>query len=118
MLNQVVLVGRLTKEIEVEELESGKKVANITLAIPRSYKNENGEYETDFVKCSLWNAVAESTSEYCKKGDIVGVKGRIQTDSFEDKDGNNRFAINVVAEKVTFLSSKSHDEKETDHDAR
>ena len=80
MLNQVVLVGRLTKDLEKKELEDGKKVLNMTLAIPRSYKNADGVYETDFVDCTLWNQIAETTSEYCKKGDILGVKGRLQTD--------------------------------------
>lgn len=118
MLNQVVLVGRLTSDMEVKESEDGKKYCNMSLAIPRSFKNADGVYDTDFVNIKTFDNIAQNTAEYCNKGDIVGVKGRIQTDSFEDKDGNNRFAINVVAEKVTFLSSKSHDEKETDHDAR
>ncbi len=67
------------------------------LAVPRSYKNENGEYETDFIPCVLWNTIAVSTCEYCKKGDLVGVKGRIQ--NIADK-------IEIIAERVTFLSSK------------
>ena len=87
MLNQVVLVGRLTKDVETKELEDGKKVINVTLAIPRSYKNADGVYETDFVECALWNPIAETTSEYCKKGDIVGSKGRLQTDNYEKEDG-------------------------------
>lgn len=113
MLNQIVIVGRITKTPEVQELEDGKKVSNITLAIPRSYKNENGEYDTDFVDCELWGPIAENTAEYCKKGDIVGVKGRVKTELYEDKDGNKKKDTSIVAEKVTFLSSKSHeDEKE------
>ena len=114
MLNQVVLVGRLTKDLEVKELEDGKKVTNLTLAIPRSFKNAEGEYETDFIDCSLWNSIAENTAEYCKKGDIVGVKGRLQSSSFEKEDGNKEFRTQVMAEKVTFLSSRSKDEPERD----
>ena len=114
MLNQVVLVGRLTSDLETKELEDGKKVSNMTLAIPRSFKNANGEYETDFVDCSLWNTIAENTAEYCKKGDIVGVKGRLQTNSYEKEDGSKVYRMDVVAEKVTFLSSKSKDEPERD----
>lgn len=72
MLNQVVLVGRLTDDLEVTETENGKKVASLILAVQRSYKNSDGIYEADFIKCTLWNAVASSTSEYCKKGDIIG----------------------------------------------
>jgi len=63
-------VGRLVSDPEVKELENSKKVTNITIAIPRSYKNADGEYETDFVDCTIWNNMAESTSEYCKKADI------------------------------------------------
>ena len=108
MLNQAIMVGRLVADPEVKELESGKKVSNITIAIPRSYKNAEGEYETDFIDVSLWDGVAQNTAEYCKKGDIIGVKGRLQTDSYE-KDGNKMKFLNVVAEKITFLSSKAKD---------
>ncbi len=114
MLNQVVLVGRLTKDLETKELEDGKKVLNMTLAIPRSYKNADGVYETDFVDCTLWNQIAETTSEYCKKGDILGVKGRLQTDNYEKEDGSKVYKLNVIAEKVTFLSSRSNETKEQD----
>ena len=109
MLNQIVMVGRLVSDPELKETESGKKVSNLTLAVPRSYKNENGEYDTDFVDCTLWTGVAESTAEYCKKGDLIGIKGRVQTDSYENSDGKKQKTMRVVAEKVTFLSSKSKD---------
>ena len=79
MLNQTVIVGRLVSKPETKELEEGKKVANLTLAVPRSYKNENGEYDTDFIDCTLWNGIAESTAEYCNKGDLIGVKGRLES---------------------------------------
>lgn len=114
MLNQLVLVGRLTSDLETKELEDGKKVTNMTLAIPRSYKNANGEYETDFVTCTLWNNIAETTAEYCKKGDILGVKGRLQTNNYEKDDGTKVYKMDVVAEKVTFLSSRSKEEHERD----
>ena len=84
----------------------------MTLAIPRSFKNAEGEYETDFVECTLWNNIAENTAEYCKKGDIVGVKGRLQTNNYEKEDGSKVFKLDVVAEKVTFLSSRSKEEPE------
>ena len=109
MLNQLVVVGRLVKDPELRKTETGKKVTNITLAVPRSYKNTNGEYETDFIDCTLWSAVAESTSDYCKKGDLLGVRGRLQTRVYE-KDEEKKYATEVVAEKVTFLSSKKADE--------
>ena len=112
MMNQALLVGRLTKDVEIKELDNGKKITNITLAIPRNFKNAEGEYETDFVECTLWNNIAENTAEYCKKGDIVGVKGRLQTNNYEKEDGSKVFKLDVVAEKVTFLSSRSKDEPE------
>ncbi len=106
MLNQIVIVGRLVKNPELRETETGRKVTNITLAVPRSYKNSNGEYETDYVDCTLWTGIAENTAEYCKKGDLLGVKGRIQTRSYE-VDDDKRFVTEVVAEKVTFLTQKN-----------
>ena len=111
MLNQVVMVGRLTKDPEVIEIENGKKVSNIAIAVPRNFKNEKGEYETDFIEVTMWNGIAENTAEYCHKGDIVGVKGRIQVDNYE-KDGERKTSQRVIAEKLTFLSSKSKSEPE------
>ena len=102
MLNQTVLVGRLVKEPELRQTENGKKVTNITLAVPRSYKNMNGEYDTDFISWVLWSGIAENTVEYVKKGDLLGVKGRIQTRTYEDVDANRKYITEVVAEKVTF----------------
>lgn len=106
MLNHVVVAGRLTSDPVVEETENGKKVSSITVAVPRSYKNVDGTYDTDFIRCTLWGGIAENTCEYCKKGDIIGVKGRIQTSSYETEDGNKKYAMEVVAEKISFLSSK------------
>lgn len=105
MLNQTVLVGRLTNDPELYETETGKKVARITLAVPRSYKNVNGEYDTDFISCKMWQGVAQSTTDYCTKGDLVGVKGRLETYNYESEAGRKYFT-EVVAEKITFLSKK------------
>lgn len=105
MLNQIVIVGRLVKDPELKETEKGKKVTNITLAVPRSYKNVNGEYDTDFIDCVLWTGVAENTAEYCKKGDLLGVKGRVQSRTYE-KEEQKKYITEVVAEKVTFLTNK------------
>ena len=110
MLNQVILVGRLVRTPELHLTESGRKRSSITLAVSRGYKNQDGEYETDFLDCILWTGVAESTSEYCKSGDIIGVKGRLQTSKYEDENKKVRYVMDVIAEKVTFLSSKKADE--------
>ena len=100
MLNQIVVVGRLVENPEIKKSEEEKNRTVITLACPRPFKNADGVYETDFIDCVLWNSIAENTAEYCKKGDIVGVKGRLQTVISEDKKYTE-----VIAEKVTFLSS-------------
>ena len=105
MVNQIILVGRLVKTPELELTDSGKKISTITLAVPRTYKNLNGEYDTDFIDCTLWTGVAESTSEYCKTGDILGVRGRIQSRIIEKDDGTKYKKMEIIAEKVSFLSS-------------
>jgi len=105
MLNQTVIVGRIVRDLEVHETENGNKVAQLTLAVPRSFKNMDGEYETDYIPCVLWRGVAENTAEYCKKGDLVGIKGRIQTSQYE-QDDEVKYVTEVIAEKVTFLSTR------------
>lgn len=112
MLNQIVLVGRIVRDPELQQLDNEKEVANVTLAVQRAYKNEEGIYETDFIDCSIWNDVAKHTTEYCKKGDIVGIKGRLQTDSYEKEDGTKVVKLNVVGERVTFLTSKSQEQNQ------
>lgn len=111
MLNQVIMVGRLTRDVEVKENEDGKKYSTMTLAIPRSYKNAEGVYDTDFLDVVLFDSIASNTSEYCKKGDIVGVKGRVQSRVIEN-DESKEYKKEIIAEKVTFLSSKSKDENQ------
>jgi len=106
MLNQSILVGRIVRDPEVRETESGNKVTNITLAVQRPYKNINGEYDTDFISCVLWKGVAETTAEYCKKGDLIGIRGRIQTRPIDLNDENRHNLMEIIAERVTFLSSK------------
>ena len=114
MLNQVVLVGRLTRNITVNKSESGIKVATIPLAIPRSFKNSDGTYDTDFIDCVAFDQIAKNTGEYCEKGDIVGVKGRIQSRIIEREEGQKESVMEIIAEKVTFLSSHTKEEKEAE----
>lgn len=94
MLNQIVLVGRI-----IENEEEGY----ITIAVPRYFKNEEGEYDTDYIKCKVIGHIEENTKEWTKKGDIIGVRGRLQ-----EEEGT----LYVIAEKVTFLSSKKEKENE------
>ena len=104
-------MGRLTRDIKVNKSENGVKVSTITLAIPRSFKNIDGNYDTDFVDCLAFDQVASNTKEYCKKGDIVGIKGRIQSRMIEE-DGHKKNIMEIITEKVTFLSSKPSKEEE------
>ena len=105
MLNSIVLVGRLVQTPELQVTETGRKVSTVTLAVGRTYKNLNGEYDTDLFDCILWTNVAENTAEYCKTGDVIGVKGRLQTRLIEKEDGTKYKKVEVVAERVTFLAS-------------
>jgi len=110
-MNQVAFVGRITNDPKIEELENGKKVCNINLAIGRTYKNADGEYGTDFVDCVLWDDLGERTVDYCRKGDLVGLKGRVETNNYE-KDGEKRKSTKVVAERISFLSNQKVKEDE------
>ncbi len=112
MVNQIVLVGRIARSPEIKTTETGKKYASLTLAVPRNYRNVNGEYDTDFLDCTLWTNVAESTNEYCKTGDMIGVKGRVQSRIVESPDGVRRRKTEIVAERVTFLTSNPNRKKE------
>ena len=109
-MNQIILVGRLVKTPEVVTTESGKNMSYITLAIPRSFKNMEGTYDTDFIRCIVWDSIADNTKEYCHKGDIVGLKGRLQSRLIE-KDAKKENVMEVVGEKVTFLSSSKNNEE-------
>ena len=108
ILNQVVLVGRIVRDPELHEGEDYKSTL-LTLAIPRSFKNVNGEYDTDFITCTIWRGIAENVCEYCHKGDLVGVKGHLQTSNYE-KDDVKVYKLEVIAEKITFLSTKKEAE--------
>lgn len=112
MLNQTVLVGRLVRDPELYETETGKKVTKITLAVPRNFKDINGQYQTDFIDCTLWQGVAESTAEYVQKGDLLGIKARLQSRSIVTEDETKKTIMEVVADKVTFLSSRKKEADE------
>ena len=119
MHNMVYLIGRLTQEPELQKYEDGKEKLTINLAVQRTFKNEDGVYEVDYLRVILWNALATHTCEYCKKGDLVGIKGRIQNRSYEDEEGNIKYITEVIADKISFLASpksseQSMNEEDTD----
>lgn len=111
MHNVVYLIGRLTEDPALKNIgeEKDKDMLTINLAVQRSFKNESGIYETDFIRCILWNGIAKNTSEYCHKGDLVGVKGRLQTRKYMSEDVE-KYITEVIVDKVSFLASK----RETD----
>lgn len=109
MQNVVFLIGRLVSDPELKKSDNEKDYATITLAVQRSFKNSNGIYETDFIRCKLWNGIATNVHEYCKKGDLVGVKGRIQIRSYEENE-ETKYITEIIADKVSFLSSKRVEE--------
>ena len=113
MLNQVILVGRIVYDPELRTLEDGRNVTTITLAIQRPFKHpESGEYETDFIKCSLWSGMAKNTVNYCKKGSVIGVKARLAQKYFEYENDKGFSYPEVIAEKITFINTKKEQESE------
>lgn len=110
MINQVTLVGRLTKDPELKITTEGTPVTNVILAVNRHYRNHNGEFDTDFVSCTIWRKAAENTSAYCKKGSVVGITGRIQTRQYNNQEGKRIYVTEVVAESIRFLSTKPRQE--------
>jgi len=106
MINQVTLVGRLTRDPELKQTTEGTFVTQVTLAVSRHFRNQNGEIEADFIQCTLWRKAAENTCQYCRKGAVIGITGRLQTRNYENKEGKRVYVTEVVAETVQFLSSK------------
>jgi len=117
MLNQVVLIGRLTHDPELRYTAgSGIPVTTFSLAVDRPFTNQQGERETDFIKIVTWRKQAESCANYLKKGSLVAVAGRLQIRSYEDKEGVKRKVTEVVADNVRFLDrGRSSEQKETEN---
>ncbi|HWO78188.1 MAG TPA: single-stranded DNA-binding protein [Bacillus sp. (in: firmicutes)] len=107
MLNQVTLVGRLTRDPEVRRTPEGTAVTNVTIAINRHFRNQQGEIEADFVPCTIWRKAAENTAQYCKKGSLVGVIGKIQTRFYENQEGKRVYVTEVVADSIQFIDTRS-----------
>lgn len=107
MMNRVVLVGRLTRDPELRYTPSGVPVANFTLAVNRTFTNQQGEREADFINCVIWRRPAENVANYLKKGSLAGVDGRIQSRSYEGQDGKRVYVTEVVADSVQFLEPRS-----------
>ncbi|MBY5026843.1 single-stranded DNA-binding protein [Streptococcus suis] len=106
MINNVVLVGRLTKDAELRYTPSNVAVATFTLAVNRNRKNENGEREADFINCVIWRQQAENLANWAKKGALIGVTGRIQTRSYDNQQGQRVYVTEVVADSFQLLESR------------
>ena len=106
MLNNVSLVGRTTRDVELRYTQSNVAVATFTLAVNRTFKNENGERETDFINCVMWRQQAENLANWAKKGALIGITGRIQTRSYDNQQGQRVYVTEVVAETFQLLESK------------
>lgn len=105
MINNVVLVGRLTKKPELKFTTNGTKYTQFSVAVQKKFKSQNGEYESDFISCLMWSTAAENFTKFTNKGSLVGIEGRIQTRSY-DKDGKRVYITEVVAENFSLLESK------------
>lgn len=106
-MNSVSLIGRLTKDPDLRYTSNGVAVTNCTIAINRTFKSVNGDYEADFINCLTWRKSAENLATYMGKGQQIGVIGRIQTRSYDGQDGKKVYVTEVVADNVTFLEKGS-----------
>ena len=115
MHNLVLLIGRLVNEPELVKTETGKKVLTICLAVQRNFKNPDGIYEADFIRCKLWDGIAERTCEYCHKGDLIAVRGQLRTESYEDDKKEKKYITEVIVDRLNFLVTNK--EKEINFEA-
>lgn len=106
MINRVVLVGRLTRDPELRYTPNGVPVTSFTLAVNRTFTNQQGEREADFINCIVWRKQAENVANFLKKGSLAGVEGRIQTRSYENQEGRRVYVTEVVCDSVQFLEPK------------
>ncbi|WP_102693073.1 single-stranded DNA-binding protein [Rummeliibacillus pycnus] len=110
-MNQVALVGRITKNPELRQLSEGRVQTNFIIAINRNFKNANGDIDADFVSCSVWGKLATNVVKYCGKGSLIGVGGRLQSRSYQRDDGKRVYVVEVIADEVRFLALKEREEK-------
>ncbi|HGD6812275.1 TPA: single-stranded DNA-binding protein, partial [Streptococcus agalactiae] len=107
MINNIVLVGRMTKDAELRYTPSNQAVATFSLAVNRNFKNQSGEREADFINCVIWRQQAENLANWAKKGALVGITGRIQTRNYENQQGQRIYVTEVVAENFQLLESRN-----------
>ena len=111
-MNQVALVGRITKDPVLRNISKGRVQTSIIVAVNRNFKNLKGEVEADFILCSLWGKLAENTAKHCGKGSLIGVSGRIQSRTYEREDQSRVYVTEVVGENVRFLLTKRRENED------
>ena len=109
-MNKVIIIGRITKEIELKATASGTEVADFTIAVNRNYKNAEGNYEADFINCVSYKGLAKTISTYVKKGDRLAVEGRLQTRTYQNKEGKNVKVSEVIVENIDFIETKKKEQ--------
>ncbi|MDE1548321.1 single-stranded DNA-binding protein [Jeotgalibaca caeni] len=107
MINNVVLTGRLTKDVDLRYTSNGTAIGSFSIAVDRQFKNQQGERETDFVNCVIWRKAAENFANFTRKGSLVGIQGRIQTRNYENQQGQRVYVTEIVVENFTLLESRS-----------
>lgn len=105
-MNQVALVGRMTKDPILRRLSEGRLQTSFIIAVNRNFKNQQGEVDADFILCTAWGKLAENTAKHCGKGSLIGVGGRIQSRTYEREDKSRVFVTEVIGEEIRFLSTK------------
>ena len=106
MVNQVVLIGRLTQDLEIKSTTSGKEVLNFSVAVNRNFKNQSGQYDADFINCVAFGQTAKFMSQYLGKGRLVSVTGRIQTRNYENQSGQRVYVTEIICDNVSGLESR------------
>lgn len=106
MINKAILIGRLTTQPELKKTQSGVSISSFSIAVQRNYKGADGNYPTDFINVVTWRNTAEFVCKFFTKGQLIGIVGSIQSRNYEDKNGNKRTAIEVVADEAQFVESK------------
>ena len=107
MINNVVLIGRLTRDVELRYTPSNAAVATFNLAVNRNFKNQDGEREADFINCVIWRQQAENLANWAKKGTLIGITGRIQTRNYDNQQGQRVYVTEVVADNFQLLESRN-----------
>lgn len=115
MINNVVLTGRITRNLELKQTNNNNSSLNITLAVERNFKDQNGQKQTDFISCKAFGKRAETIAQYCQKGDLIGITGSIQTGSYQKQDGSTVYTTDVMVNELIFFPKPKQDNQFNQH---